>query len=72
MAGSPQTNPGLGREPLPAPVPSGVFGPRGAERVLAVRRAPRGENTPLDAMHCWPQQKAYVICGLGRAAIPNS
>ncbi len=44
--------------------PSEVFDPRGAERVLAVRRAPRGEKTPLGAVHRRPQQKAGEICGL--------
>jgi len=46
-------------------VPSGVFDPRGAERVLVVRRAPRGEKTPLGAVHRRPQQKAGEICRLG-------
>jgi len=80
-------------------VPSGVFDPRGAERVLAVRygappalvsprhqrvsdglargrafghtallsagRAPRGEKTPLGAVHRRSQQEAGEICGLG-------
>jgi len=36
-------------------VPSGVCDPRGAECVLAVRRAPRGEKTPLGEMHRRPQ-----------------
>jgi len=38
-------------------VPSGVFDPRGAERVLAVRRASRGEKTPLGAVHRRSQQE---------------
>ena len=46
-------------------VPSGFFDPRGAERVLAVRRAPRGEKRPLGAMHRRSQQEAGEICGLG-------
>ncbi len=37
---------------------------QGAERVLEVRRAPRGEKTPLGVMHRRPQQKAGEICGL--------
>ena len=45
-------------------VHSGVYDLRGAERVLAVRRAPRGEKTPLGAAHRRPQQKASEICGL--------
>jgi len=45
-------------------VHSGVFDPRGAERVRAVRRAPRGEKTPLGAVHRRPQQKVGEICGL--------
>ena len=44
------------------------WGPRpgleGAERVLAVRRAPRGEKTPLGAIYRRPQQTAGEICGL--------
>ena len=53
--------------------PSGVFDPRGAERVLTVRRAPRGEKTPLGAMHRRPQQKAGEICGLidGNGLVPD-
>ena len=47
-------------------MPSGVFDLRGAERVLEVRRAPRGEKTPLGAMHRRPQQKAGEIGGLNR------
>jgi len=46
-------------------VHSGVFDPRGAERVLTVRRAPRGEKTPLGAVHRHPQQKVGEICRLG-------
>ena len=46
-------------------VPSGVFDPRGAERVLAVRRAPRGEKRPLGAVHRRAQQEAGEIRGLG-------
>jgi len=45
-------------------VHSGVFDPRGAERVLAVRRAPRGEKTPPGAVHRRPQQEVGEICGL--------
>ncbi len=45
-------------------VPSGVSDPRGAERVLAVRRAPRGEKTPLGAVHRRSQQEAGEICAL--------
>ena len=37
---------------------------QGAERVLAVRRAPRGEKTPLGTVHRRPQQKVGEICGL--------
>ena len=37
---------------------------QGAERVLAVRRAPRGKKTPLGAIYRRPQQKAGEICGL--------
>ena len=48
---------------------SGVFDLRGAERVLAVRRAPRCEKTPLGATYRRPQQKAGEICGLGLAPI---
>jgi len=43
-------------------------GPRGAERVLAVRRAPRGEKTPLGVVHRRPQQKAGEKYGLIRIA----
>jgi len=39
-------------------VPSGVFDPRGAESYLTVRRAPRGEKTPLGAVHRRSQQEA--------------
>jgi len=47
---------------------------QGAERVLAVRRAPRGEKTPLGAVHRRPQQEAGEICrlairGTGTSAI---
>ncbi len=45
-------------------MPSGVFDLRGAERVRAVRRAPRGEKTPLGAVHRRPQQEVGEICGL--------
>ena len=45
-------------------VHSGVFDPRGAERVFAVRRAPRGEKTPLGAVHRRPHQKIGEICRL--------
>jgi phosphoglycolate phosphatase-like HAD superfamily hydrolase len=45
-------------------VPSGVYDPRGAESYLTVRRAPRGEKTPLGAVHRRPQQKAGEKCGL--------
>jgi len=38
--------------------------PRGAERVLSVRRAPRGEKTLLGAVYRRPQQEAGEICGL--------
>jgi endonuclease-3 len=44
-------------------VPSGVSDPRGAESYLKVRRAPRGEKTPLGAVHRRPQQKAGEKCG---------
>ena len=37
---------------------------RGAESYLTVRRAPRGEKTPLGAVHRRPQQEAGEICGL--------
>jgi len=37
---------------------------QGAERVLTVRRAPRGEKTPLGAIPRRSQQKAGEICGL--------
>ena len=40
---------------------SGGFDPRGAERVLVVRRAPRGEKTPLGAVPWRPQQKVGEI-----------
>ena len=45
-------------------VHSGVFDPRGTERVRAIRRAPRGEKTPLSAIRRRPQQKTGEICGL--------
>ena len=49
-------------------MPSGVLDPRGAESYLKVRRAPRGEKTPLGAVHRRPQQEAGGICGLGAGA----
>jgi hypothetical protein len=52
-------------------VPSGVFDPRGAESYFTVRRAPRGEKTPLGAVHRWPQQKAGEKCGLGPSGHPD-
>jgi len=45
-------------------VPGGVCDPRGAEAYLTVRRAPRGEETPLGAVHRRPQQEAGEKCGL--------
>jgi len=45
---------------------------QGAERVLAVRRAPRGEKTPLGVMHRRSQQEAGEICGLTSQAVQNS
>ncbi len=51
---------------------SGVFDLRGAERVLAVRRAPRGEKTPLGAMHRRSQQEAGEICGLDLSPLRGS
>ena len=53
-------------------VPSGVFDPRGAEAYSTVRRAPRGEKTPLGAVHRRPQQEAGEICGLDRRALSGS
>jgi hypothetical protein len=52
-------------------VPSGVFDPRGAESYFTVRRAPRGEKTPLGAVHRWPQQKAGEKCGLRPSGHPD-
>ncbi len=43
----------------------GVFDPRGAEAYLTVRRAPRGEKTPLGVVPRRPQKKAGEKCGLG-------
>ncbi|MCK5375740.1 MAG: hypothetical protein KAJ97_01580, partial [Acidobacteria bacterium] len=37
---------------------------QGAEAYLTVRRATRGEKTPLGAVHRRPQQEAGEICGL--------
>jgi len=48
-------------------VPSAVFDPRGAESYSTVRRVPRGEKTPLGAVHRRPQQEAGEICGLDRS-----
>ena len=45
-------------------VPSEVFDLRGAESYLTVRRAHRGEKTPMGAVHRRPQQKAGEISGL--------
>jgi hypothetical protein len=50
----------------------GVCDPRGAERVLAVRRAPRGEQMPQIAADFRPQQKAGEKCGLARGVSPGS
>jgi hypothetical protein len=47
---------------------SGFFDPRGAERVLAVRRTPRGEKTMLGVVHRRPQQEVGEICGLVRVS----
>ena len=44
-------------------MPSGVDDPRGAEAYPEVRRAPRGEETPLGAVHRRPQQTAGEKCG---------
>jgi hypothetical protein len=52
-------------------LPSGVFDPRGAERVLEVRRAPRGEKTPLGTMHRRSQQEAGEICGLDSVVVSS-
>jgi len=38
---------------------------QGAQSYLTVRRAPRGEKTPLGAVHRRPQQEAGEICRLG-------
>ncbi len=45
-------------------VRSGVYDPRGADSYLTVRGAPRGEKTPLSAVHRRPQQKTGEIGGL--------
>jgi len=45
-------------------VSSGVFDLRDAESYSTVRRASRGEKTPLDAVHLRPQQKIGEKCGL--------
>ena len=45
-------------------VPSGVCDLRGADSYSTVRGAPRGEKTPLGALHRRPQQKVGEICGL--------
>ena len=45
-------------------VRSGAYDPRGADSYLTVRGAPRGEKTPLSAVHRRPQQKTGEICGL--------
>ncbi len=52
-------------------VPSGVYDPRGAESYLTVHRAPRGEKTPLGAVHRWPQQKVGEKCGLRPSGHPD-
>ena len=53
-------------------MPSGVCDLRGAKRVLAVGRAPRGEKTPLGAVHRRPQPTVGEICGLDLKPDPRN